>query len=915
MGDDEAAPTIKTHAAINFIAKPLDVTATESPALRKEVKNKYLTNCALLQVGDGSWVKAVGVRRAIRENNNAYMLAVGVEPGARGAHVLPPMKLVDIENGALSASIANQIILGADGGVFEHDKVQVEILQLVPDSAKHRIVEIEAKLLGPGGRSTGMQIPRMGVDAFFAKYKPVEVRKAPAVDEGANGEGEEEPFDFTPYTKLANALRIVEAFGPDATTMELPKSQARVILSEILGGKTIAETSDVAELAAEAEKQLKSEKASPAMSRLTAVHCAGVFDAASSEQKAKAIRQFVMPESVGDSSTPEGQEPPKGQPSAPSKRKGRATFELEEDDSDSDDSSDSDDDIETNTSKPKRQSVGGEASAGGKKRAAPPEFDDEAVVLGTGQLAGLAPPGMGSIEVAKVIFDDPTVRSVAMCTEVPTSIDESEIKRVVKRYNLAYVRLVEVIGESWRSRPGKNAKSKAQLEEWAEGIADKVARLRGGAGAGPGGGGGAASGISLGAGSTYKIPRKAAEADDESTMGSQKASEGLSGHKQAASVSPAVAERMHANAEIYQQACLLARSKRADASAADMISETPETCRSDLQCTGMSNALVDGPGETLLFRRTIPPVGHGFRRVVLREIETAIRGMANTDMTQEVVIDPDVVSKLAAGIQDGTATLADFASASRAALGSAAAKQGTQMALVEAWTWMAAAIEAFLKALGALRSDVAALDEISNKVNAPPGLARLSAADLADWIEKVLRVWKQALRDFRSHERPALTAMPSFKACIAAMARNLEFKSLKAALAPPEGSSSSKAPTQGTKREAQGGSAGGPAKSAKTQAKDKGGGYSNSKAGAGSTSAAESAWPERQHVLTSSKFQELRDAAKNKYAGTCTFFLVAKCSKGSACTHEHKRPADFERFLNEHKVNLDGSIKVSSQSQ
>ena len=43
------------------------------------------------------------------------------------------------------------------------------------------IVEIEAKLLGPGGRSTGMQIPRMGVDAFFAKYKPVEVRKAPAV--------------------------------------------------------------------------------------------------------------------------------------------------------------------------------------------------------------------------------------------------------------------------------------------------------------------------------------------------------------------------------------------------------------------------------------------------------------------------------------------------------------------------------------------------------------------------------------------------------------------------------------------------------------------------------------------------------------------------------------------------------------
>lgn len=118
-------------------------------------------------------------------------------------------------------------------------------------------------------------------------------------------------------------------------------------------------------------------------------------------------------------------------------------------------------------------------------------------------------------------------------------------------------------------------------------------------------------------------------------------------------------------------------------------------------------------------------------------------------MTQEVVIDSDLVSKLAVAAQDGTVSLADFASATRSALRSAAAKQGTQMALVEAWSWMCAAIEAALKAVGAPRADVQTLDEISNKVNAPPGLARFPPADLADWIEKVLRVWKQMMRDFR----------------------------------------------------------------------------------------------------------------------------------------------------------------------
>ena len=152
--------------------------------------------------------------------------------------------------------------------------------------------------------------------------------------------------------------------------------------------------------------------------------------------------------------------------------------------------------------------------------------------------------------------------------------------------------------------------------------------------------------------------------------------------------------------------------------------------------------------------------------------------------------------------------------------------------------------------------------------------------------------------------------MPSFKACIASMSRNLEFKSLKAALAPSEGSASGKAATHSVKRESQSSTPSGGSKATKGQAKDKGSSSDGGKAKSSTAAAAESAWPERQQMLPAAKFEELRDAAKAKYAGTCTFFLVAKCSKGSSCPREHKRPADFERFLNEHKINLDGSIKV-----
>ena len=99
-GADAPPTTAQLHASINFQFKQIDVTATESPSLRKAVKEKYTERAALVQLADNTWVKSMAVRRATKENNK-YMLTIGVAPGAKGAHVPPPLVLQEIEDGTL----------------------------------------------------------------------------------------------------------------------------------------------------------------------------------------------------------------------------------------------------------------------------------------------------------------------------------------------------------------------------------------------------------------------------------------------------------------------------------------------------------------------------------------------------------------------------------------------------------------------------------------------------------------------------------------------------------------------------------------------------------------------------------------------------------------------------------------------
>ena len=71
--------------------------------------------------------------------------------GAKGSHVPAPIVLQDVEQSRVPSSVAKQIIFGAIGAVYEKEGVQVEVKELYPDSAKHRIVAIGAEILDRNG--------------------------------------------------------------------------------------------------------------------------------------------------------------------------------------------------------------------------------------------------------------------------------------------------------------------------------------------------------------------------------------------------------------------------------------------------------------------------------------------------------------------------------------------------------------------------------------------------------------------------------------------------------------------------------------------------------------------------------------------------------------------------------------------
>ena len=544
-----------------------------------------------------------------------------------------------------------------------------------------------------------------------------------------------------------------------------------------------------------------------------------------------------------------------------------------------------------------------------KRPAGPTTTEDEFP-----NVAAITPPGLTYLEALRIFFAEKRVRDAAECDPVPSHVPESDLRRTLARYDRVFDILDSNIGDAYRTSDYAPT-SISELEDMAEEAQHLACRLLSGARfARLDGGAPPSRRTSL---PPPEISAPGGRLPFETL--NRKPSEGLSGSKQAGAIAPAVAERLHARTDAIGGAYDRVVTADPAASAGDVIGECPSDIREDLRRAVMSNALVDGPGESRSDRTSLPAPAHALRRTSVREVETALRAVTNADQTGEAMVDPDEAASLAAACVEGTATLEMFAKIGRKSLGSSAAPANTVLALVEAWSFALPALTALMRSANLEAENFSALTEITATVNAPPGLARISPTQTSEWVERILRDWKQCARDFRLHDKP----VPSLRACIEKQRANYQFKSLKAALQEDQTrtgprqerergrdrgdkSSRTKAPANiapGTKGAPTG------APPPKPRANPKPAPTASQAAVRG-----DGAWPERRAAsavtLSNGKFAELKAAAIIKYPDLCIFNLLSKCNR-QGCKHKHERPSDFTAFLGEHKVNLDGQLPVS----
>ena len=902
-----------------------------APALIVSTDGEVFLASAITKPKGGSWqLKMVGVAKSTADKTvDISSLSTGIEDG----HY-------------------KQIIQHFIGARYECDEYEVRVTDVVEDGAGVIVVKHSA-VQAAGSVAAGEELDPLAIDVFMRTFKAA---GTPNRDSDTSTS-----FDFSPYPRLLRVLRVARAFGVDAEAAEMPKEQAAAIM---LGMKTTSDEESVAaacgrtaldlgELAQELERIYAGEAQSPELSRLTRLASTGILDEASGGARGKACRELALhasEDAAGDPSleaddppdqhtgTPSNEGPKQRAPTpgAPQPRGPRKRVVDEADqfsqESESINSSE-DEEMEPIPIRPKKrqnQAAGGSDKPGqpaaqqaaktgsmpaGKQRAheaqpaeSGPEEDEPETQTDTG-LGSVCPPGMRQIDAARVIFAEEAVRAVANCQPIPEHIAPEATARLTTRYSLAFNRLVARVGLAWRTRQAKPARNAKMLEDWAEAILDIVAQ-----------------------GTLEPATLLSRDAENHRPIGplfpahlsesvepadASKPTEGLSGAKQAGSISPEVCQRLHDHQAQYEAA--IARAAARGGSAADVISEVPANLRNDLQRAALSNALVDAPGETRRQRRSLPPFAHGQRRMTLREAEAALKLVPKADSTGQVSLDTTAVATVSAAVQDGSFTFSDFQKLANDALGSGAAPAGTAAANSEAWSFMQPVFLSILTSVGAPHAEVEALAQIGAVINSPPGIARLSPADVADWVERIIKSYRASLREFRLHE----SALVSLRSAMAEHDKNFTFKSLKSSLGSYHSASHGGAKHDSNNGKAaakmpqQNGQAsrppkrGAPAKPARQPQATPNPTPSASANAQGQPPRAPrpgvALWTERTTSLPDAKFNEVRDAAKAKWQDLCTFAMVAKCTR-VACPKKHERPRGFEDFLKDHGLKLNGEV-------
>ena len=461
-------------------------------------------HAALLRAQDGSYAVARGVYRA-RAAGAPWQLECCSSATKRNNAQTFKVDVAALERGELEYEAA---VLGFLGGTSPlGGGVHARVSGLADDHGKLFFVKYE---FVEDGEAMGQQV-EVAIDDFLDDCQRRGVERWPRAALGERGESDEESSPGSPeaapeaaggderrriaatpdgrpeaeegfitlsaFPKLLAALRAAQLVAEDVEDVAITELEEVV---SAIAGRACNGTLAVAEQLATYEADLEAGKGSPELRRLRRVAGVGALATASTEQRAHAVRRLAL-HRADDVVRAEGAEapPPRGRRNA-ERQEPRRVARPEADARRRRAGGDSRSDDSTSSSGSDSEESGGADGRSRKRRRAlrPADAAETQHVQEVASLARLTPPRWSAMQVAAIVFDTARVREIADCEPVPAEVAGEREQLLTARYERAFRRLCEAVGDQWL--PRKPPATPEQLYEHTEVKLDG----RGGAGGG-----------------------------------------------------------------------------------------------------------------------------------------------------------------------------------------------------------------------------------------------------------------------------------------------------------------------------------------------------------------------------------------------------------------------------------------------
>ena len=891
-------------AALDFSSPLAFRVPTPEEATPAQDQIETVWTGSIIQMSNGDWLQYAGMDWNSRNILDSLVLysrdGESSEPRAR-----PKVQaLLDV---AARERICKKIILGFLGGTFkDKDGTLVQVKSLERSNGK--LSHVKYALVDDDGTEL-VEEPATTMFKFTSKFgTPLGEPADAGVDD----------FDFAKYPLLLNILRASKLLEESATLMS--RSDAAGFLTGMRAREDV-QNAELSRVASEAEAAAAAEKASPALSRLKRA-ATGNLATQTPSKKGRVARVLALGLGSRDEMAPQAEPDqlqnaqPQADPSAAagsSKRKKNAAAGSnarkkqarsagsggESDDSDSgssDDESDEPDGAGRTEPQAKQPKQGGKEKAYRIPKSshlpADPDAASERIFdappAETPLLLQFTPRDVGQLRAASVIFDHARIRQAAGAEPMDDSEPPpGQRARLVLRYEHALARLKSHLGSAWASVEAQvqaPPKDMSALYMVTEHIINVVTQVQMGI-------------IPSSASLLGTRPSSAdASASEQGAKHSHKPAEGISADKRPWAVLPGTAEKLHAAGERVRAAAATGKPE----AITSLIGESPANLRDELRAALMSNGAVDNFGETAPERRALPSSIADMIRVTLGAIAHAIELVPKADKTGRCVLEFHTVHELARKVAEGRGSWSEFSSVARKMRGGQAAPD-VSAGISDTWSLMKPAYEALFKTLAI---EDQGLEAMGARILASSAQSRLPPDELARWAASVVSAYTSQVHKFRQSPREGTT--PTISAAIAEREDAYTFDSYRQALSALGKVGKQPAKPTGGKPEDT------PSGKGKGKPSGKGKGSGKPAGGKPDETPPASNWTEKKHAIPEAKFKALRQAAITTYPGACAMWLIAKCSRGSACGREHKRPHDFPDFLDQNGLNLDGSEKCEA---